>query len=611
MDREPTRARTPVILVASDVALPAAHRVWGTGGWLPPEEREALDWLTLSRLLGWRVTVARPSGAGLQEAFAAGGRCVVLACDPDSLEADLVAFLGSRLAVEPLLVVGRAASRDSALAGLAGAAREPDELVGRSLSWTGPGPARTWHCREALTASALTLSRAASSWAALEGAPIVVARPVGRGMVATLAFHPSVARDVDGAVTALLKHLLIWAAQTPVAWIDLEGSLVLRMDDPGGSQNVHLRSWSYPKLREADWMAIAADLKRRQARMAIGYVGGWVDDGDPARGVLRVGGQVPRRIPGRVYSSPRVKYSPRIESPSRAGYGAAGAVQDYEGEFRGIQAVRRAGLGDVELHGHTHMHPDTASWATAADRFEVESWYRELGSPAEAALAARRSNHHPLVLGLGVLRKYFGVRPTTLICPGDQWTNRVLEVALDLALRLVSSYYLALRDGDRFCWTQHVCAPYLDEPNAAWFDAGLPVVGYFHDRDVALGGIDWLGRCLDRWQSAGARRLIDLRELSTAVGHCFDLDLHDGALRLTVTGDGAPPLVRPLTVGVRTPSGEIPSAISVWMQGSRSSIGVDRLSHGVGHVTLAPPESKPGRKEPMGRRRRAPARLTR
>src|SRR2546422_229081 len=79
VDREPTRARTPVILVASDVALPAAHRVWGTGGWLPPEEREALDWLTLSRLLGWRVTVARPSGAGLQEAFAAGGRCVVLA----------------------------------------------------------------------------------------------------------------------------------------------------------------------------------------------------------------------------------------------------------------------------------------------------------------------------------------------------------------------------------------------------------------------------------------------------------------------------------------------------------------------------------------------------
>ena len=600
MGRGPMRARTPVILVASDVELPAAHRVWGTGGWLPPEEREALDWLTLSRLLGWRVTVTPRSGAGLQEAFAAGGRCAILACDPDSLEADLVAFLRSRLAVEPLLVVGRAANRDSALAELAGVAREPEALAGRSLSWIGPGPGRAWYCREALAASALKLSCAASSWASLESAPILAARPVGRGMVATLAFHPSVARDVDGAVTALLKHLLIWASQTPVAWIDLEGSLVLRMDDPGGSQNVHLQSWSYPKLREADWAAIAADLKRRQARVAIGYVGGWVDDGDPARGVLRVGGQVPGRIPGRVYPSPRVRYSPRVEYRDRAGY-APGAVQDYEAEFRGIQALRRAGLGDVELHGHTHMHPDTASWSTAPDRFEAESWYRELGSGAEVALAARRSDRHPLVLGLGVLRKYFGVRPTTLICPGDQWTNRVLEVALDLALRLVSSYYLALRDGDRFCWAQHVCAPYLDEPDAAWFDAGLPVVGYFHDRDAALGGVDWLGRCLDRWQSAGARRLIDLRELATAVGRCFDLDLHDGALRLTVTGDGAPPLVRPLTVGLRLPSGGIPSAISVWMQGSRRSIAVEQFGHGLGRVTLPPLESWP-----RGRSRRVP-----
>jgi hypothetical protein len=32
---------------------------------------------------------------------------------------------------------------------------------------------------------------------------------------------------------------------------------------------------------------------------------------------------------------------------------------------------------------------------------------------------------------------------------------------------LVSSYYLALCDGERFCWTQYVCAPYLDKSDAA------------------------------------------------------------------------------------------------------------------------------------------------
>src|SRR5438034_1177388 len=138
--------RDPMLLVASDTELPPAERVWGTGGWLPPAAREALDWLTLARLCGWAVTVTR-----------------------------------------------RNAPR-------------------------------------------------------LDGATGIAARPVGRGAVATLGFHPSEARDQDGAGTALVRHLLIWGAGAPVAWHELEGSLVLRMDDPGGAQNVHLRGWTYAKL---------------------------------------------------------------------------------------------------------------------------------------------------------------------------------------------------------------------------------------------------------------------------------------------------------------------------------------------------------------------------
>ena len=50
--------RDPMLLVASDTELPPAERVWGTGGWLPPAAREALDWVTLARLCGWAVTAA-------------------------------------------------------------------------------------------------------------------------------------------------------------------------------------------------------------------------------------------------------------------------------------------------------------------------------------------------------------------------------------------------------------------------------------------------------------------------------------------------------------------------------------------------------------------------
>ncbi len=568
-----------MLLVASETELSPTCRVWGTGGWLPPEEREALDWLTLGRLLGWSVGVTRWTKSGLEAGLPGGSRWVILACDPDCVGEELMALLASILAAEPILVIVRAGAAGTSLARLAGAARRPERVSGRSLRWLGPGPQRRWLCRKPLDASSLEASEATLTWANLEGAPLIVARSVGRGVVATLGFHPSRGRDADGMVTALLRHLLIWGAAAPVAWLDLEASLVLRMDDGGGAQNVHLRSWSYPKLGEAEWTAIGADLKRRNGRMSIGYIAGWVDDGDAGRGALEVAGRMPHRVPGQVYPSPLVKYQ------DRAGHGP-GTLHDYEAEFRGIQALRAAGLGDVELHGYTHMHPDAASWAEAPDRYEAEAWYRELGRGVEATIAARPPNEHPLALGIAAFRRHFGARPTTLIAPGDQWTNDALERALDLGLHLVSSYYLALRDAERFCWTTHVCAPYLDEANPAWFDAGLPVVGYFHDRDVVLEGVGWISKCLDRWQAAGAQKLLDFRELAAVLGGRYHLDLRHGEPCLTVTRESGPPLVRPVSIGIRIRGEPAPPKLSMLLDGRTLVAKVDPVGDGLGRVTL-------------------------
>jgi hypothetical protein len=577
-------ASNPMLVVASEKELPATHRVWGTGGWLPPEQREALDWLTLARLLGWGVTVTRETRLSLGTRLPGGCRWVVVAVDPDSLEEGLVAQLASRLAAEPILVVARAAAPDSPLARLAGVARRAEHITGRSLRWIGPGQARDWRCRNILQSSALKLSQGASVWATFDGAPLIVARRVGQGLVATVGLHPSAARDADGMATSLLTHLLIWGSPAPVAWLSWEGTLVLRMDDAGGAQNVHSCDWSYPKLGQPEWASIGADLSRRNGRLSIGYTAGWVDDGDVERGILEVGGRSPRRVPGRVYQTPLVRYQDRMGH-------APGTFHDYRAEFRGIEHLRAAGLGDVELHGYTHMHPHTATWAQAPDRYEGSSaaaWYRELGKSATAAIAARPPDEHPLALGMRALEQHFAVRPTTLICPGDEWTNQTLERALDLGLHLVISYYLALRDADRFCWTQHVCAPYLDEAHSSWFDAGLPVIGYFHDRDLALEGVDWLTNQLDRWQAARARRLIDLRELAAAVGSRLSLEQRDSGLCLTVTGGNAPALVRPLPVNISIPGGRLPARLSVSHADRHLSLPVDQLGESVGRVVLPP-----------------------
>jgi hypothetical protein len=449
------------------------------------------------------------------------------------------------------------------------------------LAWVGPGEG--WGCdaRKAVPFRPLRPSGESATWATLDREPVVVARRVGLGTIATLGFHPSEARDADGGVTALLRHLLIWGSSLPVAWFDWADSLVLRMDDPGGAQNVHSRSWSSPKLGGAQWAELADDLRRRRGRLTIGYVSGWVDDGDAARGSLQVAGRTPDRVAGRVYDSPLVKYH------DLAGH-APGRLHDLEAEFQGIQALRAAGLGDVELHGYTHMHPDIASWVRAADRYESVGWYRELGSRAERAIAARPAQDHPLALGVAALRRHFGVCPTTLISPGDEWTDAALERALELGLRLVSSYYQAIRIGDRFCWCTHFCAPYLNEPDGAWFDAGLPVVGYFHDRELALDGVAWFRGWLDRWQQDGARRLLDFRELSAAVGRCLCLRQSPAGLRLSLTNEGSPSLVRPLTVMMHNPGGSLPPRIPASLGDRELTLEVRPAGNSVGWVTLPP-----------------------
>jgi hypothetical protein len=533
-------------IIASSRELPTSSRTWGHGGWVAPEEREALDWFTLGRLLGWSTT----AGAG-PSAVELGTRALVIACDPESLGANEVARLEARLRAERLLVVARAVSRGHPLAALAGAWRGGGVQVCSELAWSANGRAEQRVLTPGITVSSLSVAPGVEVWATLDRAPALTICPVGRGSVATLAFHPSTARDVTGAASALLRRVLVEAIPVPAVWLDFDQTLVLRMDDPGSAQKVYCQGWCYEPLGESAWATIANDLRRRGARVSIGYTAGWVDDGDSKRGRLSVGGQSTARRAGAVHPSALVRYV------DVAGH-APGRVNDYEAEFRGIQNLRRAGLGEVELHGYTHMSADRARWAAAHDRYTEHGWYRELGrSPAVMADAP---GSDAVALGIAAFDRWFGVRPTTLIPPGDQFSEVTIQSALRLRLSFVDSYYLAIRDSDRFCWCQHVCSAYLNEPAASSFEAGLPVVGYFHDYELSTHGAFWMTRWLDAWQAAGAARFMDFRELAAAVGRRLEIAA-DGTV-VTLEEANAPALVRPLRVALRVPTG-VPSVVTV------------------------------------------------
>ena len=567
----------PFVVLTSDACLPASKRIWGTGGWLHPSRREALDWLTLSTLLGWQNAVIR-----VDEPLPSGGtrriRWLIVACDPTDLGERVIDWIARQMMNEPTLMVARAGSHGSLLANLAGAAGDRAVITGQSLVWTGPGGERRWTSRCMVQSNCLVADAGTETWTRLDGQPCVSARRVGPSLAITLGFHPSEIRDCDPAGTALMKKLLVSGAQRPVAWLDLEGALVLRMDDAGGAQNVHSRSWQYSKLRVEDWSAISNELERLNGRLSVGYSAGWVDDGDASRGRLTVGGNEVPREPGRVYPSSLVLYEDRAGN-------APGRISDYRSEFCGIQALRQAGLGDVEAHGFTHMHPDGAAWARADDRFDNVSWFRELGHEMQDAIAVRSPERHPLALALESLREQFGVVPTTVICPGDRWTDEALERALDLDLRLVGSYYLAVRHGPCFCWCQHVCAPYLDTPDAAWFESELPVIGYFHDRDLALEGTAWMRRWLEAWKAAGARRMIDFRELAGALSRTVQIEETNSGVEITVANDGGPALVRPLPVLFTSDRG-CPQHVAVEMQRRRFLLPAEETGAGIGRVFL-------------------------
>ncbi len=489
------------------VAPPRGPGEWGNGGWLAPEEREALDWATLARLSGWEVSVdATPDGRG--------DTWLVIACDPDDLDERSVEVIADRLEREPVCVVTRAPSSGAPLAKLSGAVRTgAGTHRGQALCWTGPGAPERWWSGDPIDAARLSLRDGARTWATVKREPVIAVRRFGRGLVAALAFHPSAARDCDGAGTAVLRRLLVAGAGSPVAWLDFEGAVVLRMDDPGSSEAAYHRGWAHSRLGPAGWAEIGEQLARRRGRISLGYVIGWVDDGDEAHGRLEIDGQTVPRVPGKIHPSPAVRYT------DVAGV-SPGRVHDLATQFAAICSLRRSGLAEVELHGFTHVHPERERWAHDPERSEALGWYREL---------------HEMKPGLDLLRPaverfehHWGTRPTTLIPPGDAFNAETMRRALELELDLVCSYYLALRIDREWWWSQHVCSPYLTRAHKSWFTSGLPVVGYFHEHDVAVEDAGWFAERLIEWESAGARRFIDFRQLVDALACRPTVELHEG-----------------------------------------------------------------------------------
>ena len=521
--------------------------VLGTGGWLPPEEREALDWMTLVAMLGWKVKLMDPGSLHLVNFENQLVKWVILTGDPDDIDSQTWKQLLFVIQTTQFLFITRAGKRNGWLSQHLKIFLSEKTFPGDSIKYRRSGFCQEWKLRNSLQLPALDNTNGLNKLVYLSETCIAGSVDEAGSKILFLSFHPSRVRDSEPIFTALLKQLLIRENLYPVAWFEWKNTMILRMDDPGSSQPVHDNSFQTAKLSEKEWDLIGEALLERKARMSLAYVPAWVDDGDRARGRLEIEGLPPVRTAGAIYPSPSVKYYKNLANGSTR-------VFDYEDEFSGIEKLRNSGLADVELHGYTHIHPDKKAWLQADDRYENKKWFREFGKSAVSFINNLGEEKHPLLSGIEAFQKNFQSLPSTLICPGEEFTNNVLEKVLKSGLNLVSSYYLGMRVGHQLCWNQHICSPYLDLANPRWFEQELPVVGYFHDFDVSIHSTGWFTEQLEKWQQAGAKFFIDFRELSIILSHTISINEVTSQYQLSLSSENQLQFIKPVCIDFHIPA---------------------------------------------------------
>jgi hypothetical protein len=191
-----------------------------------------------------------------------------------------------------------------------------------------------------------------------------------------------------------------------------------------------------------------------------------------------------------------------------------------------------------------------------------------------------------VALGLERFRRHLYSRPAALCCPGHACSPAAAESAAAAGLAVISAESLAIRDGERLVWCDHVRNPYLDGAAGPWLESGGPVVACLHDRDIVLEGTGWLAERLDEWLSHGARAVRDLRELAAILDRRVSVTARYGALELLVASDQGIALPRALPLVVR--GAERPNEpIRAVVDGSEAEPQLDAAADGSMRVTLS------------------------
>jgi PKD repeat protein len=262
-------------------------------------------------------------------------------------------------------------------------------------------------------------------------------------------------------------------------------TVLLRIDDMGSSQSAYLSSWLYGQLsQEQIRNSIVQPLLTHNATLAVMYLTGY-----------------PRHIEKTVLKSWTVDW-----------VDVHGTRQNLTSNYLGILEGMSKGVLEIESHGWTHMDPDLASppgpwWDNpGGTEWNNIAWYREFyDNRRNVEIDATTQNLH-FDNSINYTLEAFGTFPLSFTVSGnsvsgtpsgtgflDNYTYRLAALkGFGFASDEAAYYYLG-PPGDIVISNMRMTRTYPLESvssirsrlkeGGAW---DIPVVAYFHDRDVAL-----------------------------------------------------------------------------------------------------------------------------
>ncbi len=352
------------------------------------------------------------------------------------------------------------------------------------------------------------------------GDPVFFSYQYNKGTNYYFGFFPSDWGIYDGR-HLLLRRAIFQNSGFGFLYFDLEGTLLMRFDDPLGpvvalSDPAGIPYFpSYKKMDRNDWRQTVEVLKKHNAGMSLLVVTGFPDDANPSRGKLfKNGVEISSRTCGTVYDTKDLKY--QFVSGTRAG-----KIMDFEEEYKAVKEAMEYEKIDIQQHGWTHYDLHRLVWCASPSKYSPDPWVREFYHYYNGSDASYSEQWNAIEKGYSNIRSWFGVEPAFFAFPANAYSKNTFDVLKNFGYRMANGIdkdFFILKGGK-------FIVPYFIETTSAkllqwnpymvniWIPRSFPFIVYTHDYELLYFGIDWLDWWFEEFEKLRVKNFMSFGEL--------------------------------------------------------------------------------------------------